>query len=152
MTDKEMVSLRIANRYALYSAFAGVIPVPVFDIAAMVALQVKMLSEIAKQYGLTLSHDLGKGLVSALIGGVLPSSLGYGGVGLFVKRIPIVGPILGVFTVSAFGAATTYAIAKVFIQHFESGGTFLDFRPDEVREHFRAEFEAAAASPIVTAA
>jgi hypothetical protein len=32
-------------------------------------------------------------------------------------------------------------IVKVFIQHFESGGTFLDLDPDKVREYFKAQFE-----------
>jgi hypothetical protein len=45
----------------------------------------------------------------------------------------------------AFGAAATYAVGQVFIQHFESGGTFLDFDPDKVREHFRQEFDRARA-------
>ena len=43
----------------------------------------------------------------------------------------------------AFNAAATYALGRVFIQHFECGGTILDLDPDKVREHFRREFEAA---------
>jgi len=35
----------------------------------------------------------------------------------------------------------TYVMASVFIQHFESGGTFLDLDPEAVREHFMREFE-----------
>jgi signal transduction histidine kinase len=31
-------------------------------------------------------------------------------------------------------------VGRVFTQHFASGGTFLDFDPAEVREHFRQEF------------
>jgi hypothetical protein len=40
----------------------------------------------------------------------------------------------------------------VFIQHFESGGTFLDFNPDEVKEYFKAQFEEGRklATPIET--
>jgi hypothetical protein len=37
---------------------------------------------------------------------------------------------------SIIGGASTYALGKVFIQHFESGGTFLDFDPEKVKEHF----------------
>jgi hypothetical protein len=40
-----------------------------------------------------------------------------------------------------FAGAATYAIGKVFIQHFEAGGTLLDFEPAKVREHFRQQFE-----------
>ena len=32
-------------------------------------------------------------------------------------------------------------IGKLFTQHFASGGTFLDFHPEAVREHFYAEFQ-----------
>jgi uncharacterized protein (DUF697 family) len=145
MTEKEIGAMQVTNRYLLYTGGAGLIPIPLFDMAAVAALQVKMLSEIAKVYGLTLQKDRGKSLVTAIIGGALPTTLGYGGVGSFLKRLPVVGPIVGVFTVSAFAAASTYAVARVFIQHFESGGTFLDFRPEQVREHYAAEFKKAAA-------
>ena len=40
-----------------------------------------------------------------------------------------------------FTGATTYAIGKSFMMHFESGGTFLDFDPAKVRAYFRQEFE-----------
>jgi uncharacterized protein (DUF697 family) len=145
MTEKEIGAMRIANRFMLYAGGAGLVPIPVFDIAAVTAVQVKMLSDLAKHYNLPFSKDYGKSLVTALIGGVLPTTLGYGGLGSFLKRMPLVGPIVGVFTVSAFAATSTYAVARVFIQHFESGGTFLDFKPAKVREHFASELRTAAA-------
>ena len=37
--------------------------------------------------------------------------------------------------------ASTWALGKVFIQHFESGGTFLDFNPEKVREYYKVQFE-----------
>ena len=91
--------MHIANRHMLYTGGAGLIPIPLFDIAAITALQVKMLSDIAKIYHIPLAPDRGKAVVTALIGGVLPTGLGFGAVGSFMKRIPIVGPIIGVFTV-----------------------------------------------------
>ena len=42
---------------------------------------------------------------------------------------------------SAFGGATTYAVGKVFIQHFEMGGTLLNFNPDEVRKYFQEQYQ-----------
>lgn len=42
---------------------------------------------------------------------------------------------------SAISGAITYAIGQVFIQHFESGGTFLDFDPKKVKEYFMEQFE-----------
>ena len=108
-------------------------PIPIFDIAAIAAVQLRMLGKLAGQYAVPLGEDKGKAAVTALLGSVIPTSLGYGMVGGLVQHIPVVGPVLGVFTVGAFASAATFAVGKVFIQHFESGGTFLDFEPSEVR-------------------
>jgi hypothetical protein len=37
--------------------------------------------------------------------------------------------------------AATYAIGKVFIQHFASGGTLLDFEPPNYREFLSREMQ-----------
>ncbi len=38
-------------------------------------------------------------------------------------------------------AGATYAIGKAFVQHFESGGTLLDFNPPDYREFIKAQKE-----------
>ena len=38
-------------------------------------------------------------------------------------------------------AGATYIIGKVFIQHFASGGTLLDFNPPDYREFIKAQKE-----------
>jgi hypothetical protein len=40
-----------------------------------------------------------------------------------------------------FSAGATYVIGKVFIQHFASGGTLLDFNPPDYREFIKAQQE-----------
>ena len=40
-----------------------------------------------------------------------------------------------------FSAGATYVIGKVFIQHFASGGTLLDFNPPDYREFIKAQKE-----------
>jgi hypothetical protein len=41
---------------------------------------------------------------------------------------------------SAFAAsALTYAIGRVFIHHFELGGTLLNFDADKLRSYFREQ-------------
>jgi hypothetical protein len=42
-------------------------------------------------------------------------------------------------------AGATYVIGKVFIQHFASGGTLLDFNPPDYREFIKAQKEKLAA-------
>ena len=41
----------------------------------------------------------------------------------------------------ALAGASTYAVGKVFVQHFESGGTFLNFDPEDVRDYYAEQFE-----------
>ena len=71
---------------------------------------------------------------------MLSTSIGYGLAAGVIPRIPIVGSLMSLATVPALGSAATYAIGTVFIQHFESGGTLLDFNPEAVRSHFEREF------------
>ncbi len=150
MTIRAEGAQRLVNRHALYSAAAGLVPVPMFDLAAITGVQIKMLKDLADHYRIPFSADLGKSLVSALIGGYIPTKLTYGVAGSFIKGVPVVGQLLGLFTAPAFASASTYAVGKVFITHFESGGTLLDFDPDKVREHYQAEYQSAHASATAT--
>ena len=143
MTEKDFNAEQIVKRYSLYSGVAGLIPVPLVDIAAITGVQLKMVSDLAKAYGVPFYEDQGKAIVSALLGSVIPTRLGFGAAGSFLKAVPVVGPVLGIFTTSIFGSAATWAVGKVFIQHFASGGTFLDFDPDKVRAYFKSEYEQA---------
>lgn len=137
---------RLVSRYTLWGAGAGLIPVPVFDVAAVAGVQVKLVYELAKLYGVPFAETRAKSLIAALGGSVISYNLALGTqgtVGSLVKAIPVFGPLLGLTVMPAIASAATYAIGKVFIQHFESGGTLLDFEPERVREHFRREFERA---------
>jgi uncharacterized protein (DUF697 family) len=58
-----------------------------------------------------------------------------------LKLIPVVGLLAGLPAMALFCGGYAWALGNVFIQHFESGGTFLDFDAEKVREHFQAQFE-----------
>jgi hypothetical protein len=55
--------------------------------------------------------------------------------------VPILGSIVSGFVMPVLSAGATYAIGKAFIQHFESGGTLLDFNPPDYREFVKAQKE-----------
>jgi len=50
--------------------------------------------------------------------------------------VPFVGAYVAVLTQPVLGGAVAYGLGKVFIQHFESGGTFLTFDPNKVRDYY----------------
>lgn len=135
------LSTDLVKKYMWWSMGAGLIPVPFVDLAAVSGVQLKMLSDLSKLYEIKFSENKGKSIVSALLGSIVPNSFAYGGVGSVLKMIPLIGSVVGGVSMSLFSGAATYAIGKVFIQHFEAGGTFLDFDPVKVKEYFRSKFE-----------
>lgn len=139
MTEQDALATDAIKKYSLYSAGAGLIPMPLVDFAAISAIQVSMLKEVAAIYGVAFDAERGRSIVAALIGGLAGTNLGYGMGRTLLKAVPFVGPVLGGFSVSAMGGAVTWAVGRVFMQHFASGGTLLDFEPDKMRQHFTSE-------------
>lgn len=128
-------------KYMWWSMGAGLLPLPYLDMAAISGVQLKMVADLAKHYEVEFKSHRVKAIVTSLIGGIVPGPMAAGVLGSIVKMVPLVGPILGGVSVPIFAGAATYAIGQVFIQHFESGGSLLDFDPVKMREFFRQEFE-----------
>ncbi len=139
--DRDEMAGKVVRNYMYWSMGAGLIPVPVLDIAVVTGVQLKMLSQVAKLYEVQFSEVRGKSIVSALLGSIVPSSLSKTWLGSLFKLVPVIGTYAGSVSMAIFSGAACYAIGKVFIQHFASGGTFLDFDPKKVGEKFAAEFE-----------
>ena len=146
MTERELGALQIVNRHSLYSGAIGLVPIPFVDVAGTMAVQLHMLSDLSKLYALPFAQNQVKAVVTSLMGGIAPMPLAGGFVGPVLRAIPVVGGLLGAFALPAMQGAVTYAVGKVFIQHFESGGTFLDFDPDKVRQYFKQEYGKARSS------
>ena len=145
MTDKDRAATEIVKKYALFSAGAGLIPIPLVDFAAIAGIELKMLQDLGKLYDIPFSQDMVRPIVASILGGYTAEKVGTGVGGSLLKSVPVFGQALGMVSVSAFGAGITWAIGKVFIQHFASGGTFLDFDPDKVRAYFNSSKTTAAA-------
>ncbi len=126
--------------YTVGSAVIGAIPIGPVVMAALLALNLKMIHAISRTYGVEFNRDLGKAAIYSFIGACGAGAIGGRVLWGLSTLIPIAGQLLHAVTVPLFAAGLTYAIGKLFTQHFASGGTFLDFDPDAVREHFYAEF------------
>ena len=117
----------------------GLIPLPVVDLVALMGIQLNMIRKIAAEYDVPFKQDIGKSIISSLMGGVLPVTVGCALASL-IKFIPLIGQTTGAVTMPVVSGAATYAIYKVFVQHFESGGTFLDLDPAKVKAYFKEQF------------
>lgn len=136
----EEKSLHVVRKYMLWSLGAGLIPVPLLDIATVTGVQMKMISEISKVYGVDFKENRAKNIVSALFSSVSANTFAYGTVGSAIKSIPLVGTLVGSITMPFFSGAFAYALGTVFINHFENGGTFLDFDSEKVKAQFGEMF------------
>jgi uncharacterized protein (DUF697 family) len=128
-----------------WSAAAAIVPVPYLDLLALGAVQVKMVRDLAQVYGLDAESETLKGVISALLGTLAPAAISGGLLGSAIKVIPVGGTIIGSVGLAAFGSAATYAIGKVFVAHFEKGGTLKSFSAEAIEADLKKEFAAAKA-------
>jgi len=146
--ERDQVASKLVDRFSLWSGAAGLIPIPLVDMAAVGGVQLQMLRRLSEIYGVPFSENRGKSIIASLAGAVIPASTATTtavGVGSLVKSFPGVGTAIGALTMPVFSAGATYVIGKVFIQHFASGGTLLDFNPPDYREFIKVQKEKFAA-------
>lgn len=135
----EMAS-KMVDRFAVWSGIAGIIPVPFVDIAAVAGLQLQMLRRLSQIYDVPFSENRGKSIIASLAGSTIPASSGVGAASV-LKSVPIIGTVVSGLVMPVLAGGATYAIGKVFIQHFASGGTLLDFNPLDYRAFIQAQKE-----------
>lgn len=131
----------IVKSYMLGALGVGLVPLPLVDMAALAAIQLKMLHGLANLYEVDYSSQIGKSLIASLVSPGIGTPVILSFKGLAVKSIPLFGWALALISTSLFCGASTYAVGKVFIQHFESGCTFLTFDPRQVRNYYAQQYK-----------
>jgi len=116
-----------------WSFWTGAISIPMIDMLYVTLIQLKLINELSFEYGVKFSKNRAKAIVTSLTAGL--------GTSLLVKAnllgvIPAIGTISSAAARTIFASATTYALGQVFVRHFESGGTFLDFDPNKYKDYF----------------
>jgi len=140
--DADATASPIIKRYSLIAAGIGIIPLPLIDTVLISGVQVKMVYDLAKAFDVPFEESRAKALVGSLVGGIAPLGIA-GGVASLVRTIPFIGMAAWYFVGPALAFASTYAVGKVFSEHFQTGGTLLTFDADKIRAHYQREFEAA---------
>lgn len=129
----------VVRRNVYWALGLGLIPVPLVDFVALTGVQVKMLKELSELYGVKFFEDKTKTIIGSLIAGLGSRSLAGLVARSVFKLIPGYGLLIGTLGGAAFGGALTLAIGNLFVMHYESGGTLLDFDPDQLRSYFNEE-------------
>jgi uncharacterized protein (DUF697 family) len=137
---REEMASKLVERFAIWSGVAGLIPVPIVDVATVGGLQIQMVRRISQIYDVPFSENRGKALIASLVGSMIPATSGMGAASA-LKFVPLVGMVASAFLMPVLSAGASYAIGKAFIQHFATGGTLLDFNPPDYREFIKAQKE-----------
>jgi uncharacterized protein (DUF697 family) len=134
----------IIKLYSKIAAVVGLLPGNILNFAGILAVMVMMVWRIAATFGQREGKDRVKGSIMALIGAVIPTSVGHG-IAAAVLAIPavIAGSVLYFLVTPVLAYALTKAVGNTFVMHFESGGTLLDFDPKAFQEYFLKEFQEA---------
>lgn len=136
MSEMRAQANRIIHQHILWSIGAGLVPVPILDIAAVSAIQLDMLKQLSSLYGVSYSESEGKVWLSALSGSILARVAANA-----VKLIPGVGSIIGGLSMSALSGASTYALGQVAVSHFEGAGDFSNLDLGAAKRAYDQEFE-----------
>jgi uncharacterized protein (DUF697 family) len=130
----------IVSHYSVWNSVAGAVPLPSIDILLVGSVQLAMVRGLSKLYGVPFNRDLGKALILSTLGSVTPYMFSWNILGTVVRFASGTGLAAAMFSMSALSAASTYAMGRLFIQHFEAGGTLLTLDPRETKSYFKKLF------------
>lgn len=126
---------QIITDHVVFSMVAGAIPLPILDIAAITAVQLDMLKQLAKKYEINFDDEIGKSLVTSIFTASVGANIGRAGASA-VKAIPGVGTILGIGSQIVLAGATTFAIGHVFNMHFKGANPLESFNFESMKHMF----------------
>ncbi|MCB9523857.1 MAG: DUF697 domain-containing protein [Myxococcales bacterium] len=126
----------IIRNHMYWAIGAGSLPLPLIDLAAVTGIQLDMLKQLSRHYGVPYQEEQAKSWLSALSASLL-SRLGANA----LKLIPGIGSILGGVSMAVLSGASTYALGQVAREHFEGRGSFEDLNLDEAQARYTAAYE-----------
>lgn len=130
-------AINVLHYHTALSGTVGVLPLPVLDTLLVGSLQLNLIHDLSRLYGVDFSTQRAKAAVAALLGGMQTGLL----VSSMLKYVPVVGYAVVSIPAATAAGAVTYALGKVFMYHFELGGTLLDFDADQLRDYFKRQLK-----------
>ncbi|MEH6630613.1 MAG: DUF697 domain-containing protein [Halopseudomonas aestusnigri] len=144
-SDTDLTRALIAENevkdYVAASVAASIVPIPVFDIAAVIAIQLRMIQRLSDLYGRPFSDNMARNTLSALAGGVLGYTAGKLVAASAFKLIPGIGWAVGMVSMPIVSGASTYAIGRSIMKHYEGGGSLFDISASELSAYYKEQFE-----------
>lgn len=128
----------ILNAAARNASLAGALPIPGADLAAVTAVQVKMIRDVAEVFGAPVDKDVAMFIIGEVLAGSMRGFVRWGitamkAAGWIPGTQLAEGAILAVSAIVAGG--TTYGVGKAAVSFFQSGR---NLKGDELRLLFDA--------------
>ena len=119
--------MHIVHRYMALSAGAALIPVGGTDVLVLAGVHVALIKRLCEHYDVAFSEHGARNVLIAVAGSIVPGTIGSILGRKVLGILPWTGAVFGWALMSAGSAAFSYAIGRLFIEHFEKGGTLLSF-------------------------
>src|SRR5215472_12215096 len=115
----------IVDRHATYSAFGGIVPLPIASAAGITTIIIRMVKMLSNLYGVPFERDRARAIIVGLVGGTVPTGFAAVTTSTLFFVVPS-GALMGLVVSSFTAIACTRSIGQIFIEHFESGATLHD--------------------------
>jgi uncharacterized protein (DUF697 family) len=138
-------ALVIVAKHAKYAALLGLVPVPLLDFGAILAVQLNMVDQICQYYGQPFKKHILMATVLSMIGSSIPTFA----ISSAARLVPWIGAIGAIAFTPAVAATTTYAVGRTFVDYYASGGTITTLPLSwftATYKRYKAEEDAAAAA------
>lgn len=129
-SPKAAEASKIIRNHAIAAVASGILPIPLVGIGIMGGVTLRMIRQLARVYEVEFSEQRAESIIGSI--------LGIGVAGTAISLLAGV-PILRVVGALTLPSASTYALGKVFVEHFESGGTFLTFDPERGKQAYQKQ-------------
>lgn len=140
-SDRRYKAENLIKNHMMAAGAVSVVPLPLLDMAAIAAVQLRMIQKLAAMYGKSFSESPARNTIAGLAGGVVGHSAGVITALSLAKAIPGVGWVLGMVSLPVVVGASTYAIGRVYQRHFEEGGSIYDISVDNAKSYYNEQLE-----------
>ncbi len=142
LDDDPMVdvhALHTVKSWSQWAVLGGLIPTPIVDTVAITGVQIKMIHALCQLYNVEFKKEAALAVVSGLVGGTVTTSLA--GMGsLILGHLPVIGSMMKYTAQPALSYASTYALGRVFMRHFENKGTMVDIDSKKLAAYFKEQY------------
>ena len=130
----------IIKKHSLLAAGLGIVPVPVFNLLSVSAIQISMVQSVARLYNVEAKKSSVKNIIASVLGGL--GATGIAGLAAgSLSAVPVIGGSLIAFSAPALNGFTTYAIGYMFAKYYESPDGFLKANAHALTEWFKEGFK-----------